>query len=149
MNERDVFKIVKDLYLRGFDADPKTTIRPELLREVVTGVTLRFDKGATTRAINSLLDADILKADYGVFRWGWNGKKILGKLGYCNEPDVLKAIKPPIELVERKEVTKINAEIVTSHHADLPELPKDILMEVKKTQKKPEIDFNGTPDNAE
>ena len=149
MNERDVFKIVKELYLRGFDADPKTAIRPEVLREVVTSITRRFDKGATTRAVNSLIDADILKSDYGIYRWGWSGKKMLGKLGYCNDSDVLKAIKPPIELVERKEVSKIKADVVVSHHADFPDLPQEELTKLKKLQKKPEIDFNDAPDNAE
>jgi Cft2 family RNA processing exonuclease len=94
MHEKVVWDILRELWNRNFIS----VIPGEALREVVCLISGHYDKGATTRAISSLLMADILRADYGSFKYGYLGLKILKMMGLRDDPAI--NITPKIETKE-------------------------------------------------
>lgn len=140
MKEKHLWEIVHDLWEKY---DCKTVIPGDILRQLIIEKTGIFDTGTTTRSLNSMLDADIIRADFGKYKYGMQGKRLLKKFGFIDDDRI--DITPEFEVETN---AKLKADVVVSHHADFPELPEKELAEYKKLKKKPEVDFGGTPDNA-
>jgi hypothetical protein len=115
MHEKQVWAILRDLF-----EERKLTesVSPEILRESIISITGVYDKGTTSRSISSLLDADIFRADYGQYKYGYRAKQLLKKFGLINDDRI--DTKPEFEIETN---AKLKADILVSHHADLPDLP--------------------------
>lgn len=133
MKEKQVWDIVRDLWEKY---DCKNIISTETLRRTIIDVTGVVDVGTTSRSLNSLLDYDIIRADYGKFVYGSQGKRLLKKFGFIDDDRI--DIKPEFETVDS--IKKMKSEVVVHHHADLPDLPAEHLDEYQKLKDKTKKD---------
>jgi hypothetical protein len=114
MHEKVVWAILRELWNRDF-----TSVIPgEALREVVCLISGHYDKGATTRAISSLLMADILRADYGSFKYGFLGLKILKMMGLRDDP--------AINITSEIEIKEGNINKYMTDKTRIVEIPKEV-----------------------